>query len=150
MIETIPNGLEEIEKLYGNCMQPEFETNNVVSFELPYSLLYDGQKVTHSRCHKLAVDNFIKLFQLIKERGLEDQVQNYGGIYQVRTKRGMNHPSTHCWAIAIDLEPAKFPLGSTDRFSDEVVQCMHDVGFFYGGDFENRKDPMHAQLCSGY
>ena len=78
-------------------------------------------------------------------------MKNYGGIYAARSIRGQSsHPSTHSWGIAIDLEPEKYPLGSTSRFPDTVVKIFQDAGFFYGGDFKARKDPMHFQFCKGY
>jgi len=150
MIEKVPNGLHELFEVFGNPMEPDFEEKYLKVFQFPYQLLYDGKPDLHGRCHALAVDNFVKAFQLIKDRGLTEQVQNYGGIWQMRSKRGMDHPSVHCWAVAVDLEPAKYPLGSTDRFSDEVVACFREAGFFYGGDFAHRLDPMHFQLCTGY
>lgn len=151
MLEKIPNGLKEINTTYGSPeTDSNFEKNYIVSFDLPYTLYYAGKPVKKARCHKLLVDNFKAAFQNILDAGLQDEVKNYGGIYAVRTKRGQSHPSTHTWGIAIDLEPAKFPLGSNDRFSDGVIECFKKAGFFYGGDFKGRKDPMHFQACTGY
>ena len=56
----------------------------------------------------------------------------------------------HPWGIAIDLESERYPLGSKARFPDAVVAVFRDAGFFYGGDFASRKDPMHFQFCKGY
>jgi len=64
--------------------------------------------------------------------------------------RGGSHPSTHSWGIAIDLEPDRYPLGCKERFPEEVVKVFRNHGFFYGGDFKDRKDPMHFQLVTGY
>lgn len=61
-----------------------------------------------------------------------------------------SHPSTHAWGIAIDLEAERYPLGSAARMPDDVVAVFHKAGFFYGGDFLARKDPMHFQFCTRY
>lgn len=150
MLKETPNGLAEILQVFGDYSRPNFEKDCIVMFNLPYPLLYDSKPVTRSRCHKLIVDNFVAVFEEIEKQGLQDQVKNYGGIYQPRTKRGLTKPSSHSWGIAIDLEPQKFPLGSKDRFSDEVIAIFKQFGFFYGGDFNHRLDPMHFQFCVGY
>jgi hypothetical protein len=146
-----PVGLDEIIQTFGNIDDPRFESKYIVPFKLPYPLLYEGTKVTKARCHKLIVDNFLKAFQDIKAAGLQDQLKNYSGIYARRSIRGFgSHPSTHSWGIAIDLEAEKFPLGSTKRFADPIINIFRSAGFFYGGDFQSRKDPMHFQFCEKY
>jgi hypothetical protein len=151
MLKKIPNGLSEIIATFGNPKSPDFEAKNIVLFPLPYPLYYGTQKVTRSRAHRLAVPHFIKALENVYDRGLAGEVKHYGGIFAQRPKRGQSsHMSTHCWGIAGDFEPAKYPLGSPARFSDAVVKCFADAGFFYGGDFKGRPDGMHFQLCAGY
>lgn len=151
MLTQIPVGLDEIIYTFGNLDEVQFETNNIVMFSLPYPLMYEGTQVTRARCHKLVVENFQSVFEAIMAARLDEEVKNYSGIYARRSIRGAgSHPSTHSWGIAIDLEAEKYPLGSTQRFPDEVVQIFQNAGFFYGGDFMSRKDPMHFQLCKGY
>lgn len=151
MLTSIPNGLDEINDVFGSLDDPDFEKNNIVQVTFPYPLLYAGKAVLHGRCHKLAVDHFVKALTNVQTAGLQDQVKNYGGLYQPRPIRGQSaHPSTHSWGIAGDFEPAEYPLGSLKRFSDQIVQIFKEAGFMYGGDFKSRKDPMHWQLCLGY
>jgi len=151
MLTQTPVGLDEIIHTFGSLDDPQFETQNIVLFDLPYPLLFEGTQVKRARCHRLIVENFQKGFEDLKAAGLDAQVKNYSGIYARRSIRGFgSHPSTHSWGIAIDLEADKFPLGSTNRFPDEVVKIFQNAGFFYGGDFQSRKDPMHFQFCRGY
>lgn len=151
MLTHTPVGLDEIIKTFGRLDDPKFEIKNIVTFDLPYPLLYEGAKVTRARCHRLIVDNFKKAFQDIKAAGLQDKVKHFSGIYARRSIRGFgSHPSTHSWGIAIDLEAEKYPLGSKKRFPDNIVQIFHAAGFFYGGDFKARKDPMHFQFAEKY
>jgi|ERR1043166_1041343 hypothetical protein len=150
MLKQTPAGLGEIIDTFGHLSTPNFEARYIVPFLLPYPLYYDGTKVTRARCHYLIVDNFIAAFKEIKKANLENEVQNYSGIYNNRPIRGASHPSAHSWGIAIDLEAGKYRLGSTNRFPDKIVEIFRSVGFFYGGDFEKRKDPMHFQFCTGY
>lgn len=151
MLTDIPIGLDAILHVFGSLDDEDFEQKNIVSVTLPYTLLYDGQPVSRLRCHRLITENVQQMFENIKAAGYEDQVKNYSGMYNRRSIRGhASHPSTHSWGVAIDLEAAKYPLGSDKRFPAEIVQIFRAAGGFYGGDFKSRKDPMHVQWCSGY
>lgn len=151
MRTSIPHGLDEIYTTFGDPFARGFEQANIVMFDLPYPLLYAGRMVMRSRAHRLAVENFIFAFERIRAAGLESEVQNYSGIYAPRPIRGRtNHPSTHSWGIAVDIEAEKYPLGSNSRPHEGVLKAFKQAGFFWGGDFKSRKDPMHFQLCTGY
>lgn len=151
MITIQPVGLDEIIDVFGNLDDPLFEQKNIVMFNLPYQLIYNKVPVRTSQCHRLVVDNFIEVFNRIKCAGFENQVKNYSGIFNKRPITGYpSFPSTHSWGIAIDLEASKYPRGSNDRFPEPIVKIFQNCGFFYGGDFKSRKDPMHFQLCRGY
>ena len=150
MLTQAPSGLDEIIQTFGNPDDPQFEASKIVLFNLPYTLLFEGKEVKHARCHKLLVDNFLKAFQDIKDAGFESQVKNFSGIFNKRSQKGGTRPSTHSWGIAIDLESEKFPLGSSKRFPDEIVTIFKNAGFFYGGDFQGRKDPMHFQFATNF
>ncbi|MFZ6732020.1 M15 family metallopeptidase [Undibacterium sp. Ji42W] len=151
MLEHAPAGLDEIIHVFGSLDTPQFEAHYIEVFSLPYPLFYEGKKVTRARCHHLIVENFQQAFEEIKAAGLQEQVKNYSGIFNPRPIRGQpQHPSTHSWGIAIDLEAEKYPLGSNQRFPAQVVDIFGKAGFFYGGDFISRKDPMHFQFCTKY
>jgi hypothetical protein len=150
MLTAPPHGLQEIIEVFGSLDNPRFEQENIVQFALPYPLIYDGKQVLKSRCHKKAVENFQWAFEQLAMAGLQDECREYGGIYASRKVRGVAKPSTHSWGISIDLEPQKYQLGSGKRMPDDVVGIWRAAGFFYGGDFNGRLDPMHFQLCTGY
>jgi hypothetical protein len=149
MVTQLPNGFDEINKIYG-ALTPDFEQEHIVSLSLPYPLLYDNHTVHSIRVHQFTAENFLQLFNDILAAGLTDKVKNYGGAYNFRQKRGVPHPSSHCWGIAIDLEPDVYPLGSTNRWPDTVTAIFERAGFACGQDFHHRRDPMHIQLCTGY
>ena len=151
MLTRTPSGLDDLIYTFGSLDTPNFDLEYIEMFTLPYPLLYAGKEVKRARCHRLLVENFQAAFEAIKAAGLEDQVKNYSGIYANRAIRGQSrHPSVHCWGAAIDLEAEKYPLRSEVRFPDEVVKVFRQAGFFYGGDFKSRKDPMHFQFATGY
>lgn len=149
MITRIPSGLDEIIHTFGSLNDPNFEARNIIVFTLPYSLKYAGQIVTRSRSHRLAVDNFLQAFRNVQSAGLTNQFIEFNGIYARRAIRGQAlHPSTHSWGIAIDMCASRYPLGSPKRMPDGIIKAFRDAGFFYGGDFKSRKDPMHFQLAT--
>lgn len=152
MLTKIPNGYSEVFATFGNFSLPGWEAKNIVLFNLPYPLLYGAVTVTRARCHKYAVDNFVKAFTDLKNAGLShlNATDKFAGIYAVRSVRGLpSHPSMHSFGIAIDMDPGEFPLGSSKRMPQEVVDIWKTAGFFYGGDFAGRKDGMHFQLATG-
>lgn len=148
MLTETPSGLDELIDVFGPV---EVAANRIVRFALPYPLYYEGRPVARARCHELIVDNFVAAFEKIKALGLAEECKNYSGIYAQRSIRGASaHPSTHSWGIAIDLEAARYPLGSAKRFPEPIIKAFEDAGFFYGGNFKSRKDPMHWQFVTHY
>jgi hypothetical protein len=156
MLTTIPNGLLQLIKTFGDPRLPGFENEYIVEFELPYTLLYTDDKgivsnVNKTRANKLAVGNIIQALSDVKTKGFAPHVLNFGGIYNMRNIRGSQvYLSVHAFGAAIDLEPLMYPRGSSKRFPAGVIECFSDAGFVYGGDFKYRLDPMHFQLVSGY
>lgn len=147
----VPSGLDAIIEMFGSLDDPAFEDKNIVLFDLPYPLLYDGKEVRRTRCHRLMVEIFQEVFREIEAKDLVGEAKNFGGIYARRGIRGQDsHPSTHSWGVAIDLEPKRYPLGSLERMPDELVEIFTDKGFFYGGFFKSRRDPQHFQWAVNY
>jgi hypothetical protein len=96
MLSHTPIGLDEIINTFGSLDDPQFETRNIVQFDLPYPLLYDGKQVLRASCHNLLVANFKQVFENIKAADLAGQVKNYSGIFARRPIRGLpSQPSTH-------------------------------------------------------
>jgi hypothetical protein len=148
---TPPNGYVEVIKTFGDLHEPMFEGQNIDRLDLPYPLLYGTAMVTHTRCHRLLVPVFQAVFQAIKDAGLSDKAAHFSGIYAQRGIRAFpQHPSLHCWGVAIDLNAEDNPLGATKSKQDpRMVGIFKDHGFMWGFEFHNRKDPMHFQFATG-
>ena len=145
-----PHGLVEITAAFGHPTVRGFERANIVSFELPYPLIYGTAMVRKSRAHKLVVPHFIEALQAVKDQGLTESATHYAGIYQQRAIRGMpTHLSTHSWGIAIDLNPDENRLGTAGHMDPRIIAVFEAAGFTWGGNFP-RLDPMHFQYASGY
>lgn len=140
--------LDELLAVYGDPHDVNFEIKQLVKFTLPYPLIFNTAMVREARCHRLAVAKFVAAYEAIKDAGLVEHAAEYGGIYNMRNIRGHpRHLSAHSWGIAIDVEPSRFPLGSTKDQHPGVVKAFADQGFAYGGNFKSRRDPMHFSLA---
>lgn len=57
-------------------------------------------------------------------------------------------PSNHSWGLAVDFNSVINFLGRTDGgdIPKWMVELWNAYGFRWGGDFEDRKDPMHFEF----
>lgn len=72
------------------------------------------------------------------------------GMRAVRAVRGRHNYSNHSWGIAIDLRIGVLvPLGAhfSVRGIDALVPYFNAAGWYWGGGYHGRKDPMHFE-CS--
>jgi LysM repeat protein len=160
---TPPNGLAEIFATFGDIrryingdgtLNPAWETEALGRAVLPFAipLSWDlGTKVLRIQCHKKLVDIFPEVLAAIEKAGLKNQIKNYGGCYNYRSKRSSGKLSTHSWGIAIDLNPLTNPMGVQGDMNPDIVAIFRKFGFKWGGDwFGRNQDPMHFQFCTGY
>lgn len=148
----------EIIKKYG---QPnETGRGYLVYIDLPYPmrLAWDTKvKVTRMSCHKLISVKLLAVFNdLLFHYGYDEIVRLgidlYGGCFNYRKMRGGNSWSTHSWAIAIDLDPARNTLRETKRtarFARPEYKPMIDIFYKHGFEslgIEKDYDWMHFQI----
>mgnify|MGYP001026530278 FL=1 len=148
----------EIVKKYGK--PNEIGEGYLTTILLPYpmKLAWDlDTKVSKMRCHKLAAESFLNVFNdLLAEYGLKEierlGIDLFGGCFNYRKMRGGTSWSTHAWGIALDLDPARNKLketAKTARFARPEYKPMIDIfyrhGFISLGIEENR-DWMHFEL----
>lgn len=83
----------------------------------------------------------------LKERRRLHELKTFDGCFMIRMVRGStSDPSTHSYALALDLNAKENPLGGPVNLTPEFVQCFKDAGFDWGGDFK-RKDGMHFSFA---
>lgn len=132
----------------------------LVTIKLPYPMFLNWEtatKVTKIQCHKLVADKLVAIFTEILavygiERIKELQLDDYGGCFNYRVKRGGTSPSVHSWGCAIDIDPDRNLLRETSktaRFARPEYKQFIDI--FYKHGFENlgrekNYDWMHFQV----
>lgn len=150
----------DIIKKYGKPNETGAGYLTTIQLPYPMRLAWDlDTKVTRMRCHKLAAEKFLDVFNdLLAEYGMAEierlGIDLFGGCFNYRKMRGGSSWSKHAWGIAVDLDPARNKLketAKTARFARPEYQKMIDIfyknGFINLGIEENR-DFMHFELRS--
>jgi hypothetical protein len=117
------------------------------------TLQFDMPGMTRPRfaSHRLLVPVFEAVFREVQRLGLTGSIKSFDGTYNFRVKRGLpGQLSAHAFGIAVDLNAATNPLNGEGDMDPRLVDVFRHFGFFWGGDFHGRTDPMHFQYCTGY
>jgi hypothetical protein len=165
-----PNGLADIIAHYGDpkvqrssdgswTVDSAWERANCAT--VMHGLLPKGKIY----CHRLVAQPLMRTLDRWAARiqaGDPFRVKTFA-CFAPRAQRGSNGllASTHTWAIAFDLNADDNPLitniqpDDPRRFTartipDAWIADARAEGWFWGGDFHNRFDPMHFQLAVGY
>lgn len=158
MRPPVPHGFAEVKRVFGDIdkyvlldgtISPKWEEENISRVSLPQGLPYESALVARVAVHKLLYDVVKGVFQTIHQRGLWPKLHEYGGAYCYRKQRGANVRSLHSWGIAIDLNPEENQLGTLGVMDQDIISAFEAYGFEWGGNFINRKDPMHFQYATG-
>lgn len=140
-IVPIPESYTELYRDYGNPEDDNFEAEFIVSN--PHYLA-DGTLV-NVQSHIAAVPALHDIWEIIMP-----YVNTYDGCYVNRDVRGSLEPSIHSWGLAIDLNASQFPLGSDAKQLPIIIEAFESHGWFWGGNFQTRKDPMHFQRAGDF
>ncbi|MEI6899425.1 MAG: M15 family metallopeptidase [Bacteroidota bacterium] len=138
-------------KKYGTPT-PEFERKFMGVYNIP-AAIHELIKPLPAKiyCNKDFAQLFILGLINVRDRGLADQITEWGGCFNIRFVRGTNPAdkrwSLHSWAVAFDINMASNPYGKPATMSPELVACFTDAGFEWGGDWKPSVcDGMHFQL----
>jgi hypothetical protein len=159
---TVPHGFPQLIAAYGDPRpyvddKAAWERKTLVTLPLPVPLPYayvQSAEVTRLRAHTLVASLMVEALTTCLVAGVPRDRLVYGGVYAWRPIRGGVRLSTHAWGVALDLDPARNPLGrpwrpTADMLPATVIDVFEGLGFCWGGRFE-RPDAQHFQLCAGY
>jgi hypothetical protein len=129
---------------------------NVVSTFIPQLKgvpTYGGEMSGNIRFYAPAIPQLKAAFEEIEEKGLLEDIIFWGGSFVPRMVRGSTRtPSNHTFGTAFDINPDQNGLGATSppvgkRGSvRRLVAIFKKYGFFWGGDYKRRSDPMHFEV----
>jgi len=131
----------EIVKKYGKPNETGESYLTTILLPYPMRLAWDlDTKVSKMRCHKLAAEAFLNVFNdLLAHYGMKEierlGIDLFGGCFNYRKMRGGTSWSKHAWGIAIDLDPARNKLketAKTARFARPEYQPMIDIFYKHG------------------
>lgn len=136
-------------RFYGN----PGDEKNLVIVDFPFKTLYEGKEVKKFRCHKKVADSLVRVLKSIgekygKDRGIMEEAEDFGGVYNFRNKRGGSSYSVHAWGAAIDLDADdntfrdSWPMKSDMPF--EIMEEFAKEGWLSAGAFWGY-DAMHQQ-----
>ena len=118
---------------------------------------YGGQPVSTIRVHAKGAKALSSALEACWDKAGRDinspvlrRIRNYSGAYNYRPIRGSSRLSCHAFGAAIDFDAEHLPLGKnvpSSEMPQEVVDAFKAQGFFWGGDYTGRKDPMHFQIA---
>lgn len=122
---------------YGDYRKAGWALWNLTTIVPPFTMTYDNKPASKITVHKKCAASLSRVFNAIWLASGKDQrkinewgVSIFSGSYNPRMMRGSNHPSMHSWAIAIDLDAAKFPMGkSSNKFAAPVLKAFADEGW---------------------
>jgi hypothetical protein len=125
---------------------------NIVKIHVPQVAGIPGApKSCNLWVHRKVADQFKALFFVWEEAGVLDQVLSYNGLWVPRLVRGGKALSNHSFGTAMDLNAKWNPLGKPSPSAGEkgslveLAAIAEKHGFFWGNNYQNRKDPMHIE-----
>jgi hypothetical protein len=129
------------------------DERQLVTIRFPYRMFYDGKVVLSTRCHRKVADSLLRVLTEIgdrwgNERGIMEEAEDYGGVYNPRPMRGGSLPSLHARGAAIDLDAddngnlMSWPVAADMPI--EIMEAFAREGWLSAGAFWGR-DAMHFQ-----
>lgn len=120
---------------------------NIVTVDVPHL-----RSPRFAQVHRLVASQFLALFEEWHRLGLIDRILTWDGSWSPRFIRGSRTSlSNHAWGTAFDINAQWNMLGTQPALLDEkgcvreLVKSAHDLGWYWGGWFNSRRDGMHFE-----
>lgn len=129
------------------------DESNLVPITFPFPMYYDGKQVRTTRVHKKCAVSLLRILTAIGlnfhgDRGIMEEAEDYGGVFNFRLKRGGSSYSLHAYGAAIDLDADDntfrngWPMSADMPI--EIMEAFAREGWISAGAFWGY-DAMHFQ-----
>lgn len=142
---------------YGDFHSAKWQSQYLTRIVAPFPMYYSKALMkTGFLVNKKCAGAFLAVFNEIWNECDHDLkklnatgISDFGGCFNIRPIAGSNNWSNHSWACAADFSPATngFNVKKT-TLQGIVVDTFKSHGARWGGDYKNRKDPMHFEFVS--
>lgn len=131
--------------------------SNLVLVSPPWQMTYEGRPVRGAQVHHLLAASLRAVFEDIAAQVGRDWTRlppgavKFSGSYNYRSVRGSSRVSCHGFGAAIDMDAAGNGMntrGDRGSMSHMVIDAFKRQGWYWGGDFQHRQDPMHFQAAN--
>jgi hypothetical protein len=118
---------------------------------------YEGRPIRGVQIHQKLAASLRAVFDDIAAQVGHDWTRlppgavNFSGSYNFRPIRGSSRMSCHAFGAAIDLDAEHNPMNyehNRGTMSPLVIDAFKRQGWYWGGDFHSRQDPMHFQAAN--
>jgi hypothetical protein len=136
---------------------PPGTPSNMVLVAPPWQMTYEGRPVRGVQIHHKLAASLREVFEDIAAQIGRDWTRlppgavKFSGSYNYRPIRGSSRASCHAFGAAIDMDAEDNPMntrGNRGTMSALVINAFKRQGWFWGGDFKHRQDPMHFQAAN--
>lgn len=130
-----------------------WDRRNIVQVHLPQLAGVPGAPQSCSvSFHRLAQAKLQELFAAWEAAGLMSHVETWDGSWAPRFIRGSRVTlSNHAYGSAFDVNARFNPLGTKPHLGRgttvPLVEIANSLGWFWGGHFSTRPDPMHFEIA---
>ena len=130
---------------------------NMVLVVPPWPMTYAGRPIRGVQIHRKCADSLKAVFDDIARQVGHDWSKlppgavKFSGSYNFRPIRGSSRASCHAFGAAIDLDADANEMnthGGKGTMSSIVIGAFKREGWYWGGDFHSRQDPMHFQAAN--
>lgn len=131
--------------------------SNMVLVVPPWPMTYEGRSVRGVRIHRKCADSLKAVFDDIAAQVNHDWTKlppgavKFSGSFNPRPVRGSSRPSCHAFGAALDMDAEGNSMnytGDKGTMSPIVIDAFKRQGWYWGGDFHSRQDPMHFQAAN--
>jgi len=125
---------------FGDPRKADFQSVNMITIIPPFQMYYDKHPLKGINVNKKIASSLLAVFNEILDKCGHDQkkideigASVYGGCYNFRPIRGSSNLSNHAFAVAIDIDPDRNPLGAKiGKMSPIVIQAFKNENFLWG------------------